>query len=162
MSRWARGWKLLPRECSELLGRRQLGLWEAGLPGRAPGLPTGPQLPGMLWRHAWAPDLLLLKLPGRRLRLHGWEGLLHSWPRSPLHVWRDGLQQPLPLLLLRMAPRHVQLPRRLRALLRLHYCTALHLQVQRHLLGRDACWRELRVHPMRRHGDLHHVRGPGG
>ena len=57
------------------------------------------------------------------------------------------------MLLLGVAPRHVQLPRRLRAVLRLH------LQLW-HLLLRIAPWRELEVHALRSHGDMRHVTGP--
>ena len=68
MGRWTRGWKL-PKVCTQLLERFQLGWWEAGLPGWCPRLPVGPELPGMLQRHAWPSALLLLKLPGSRLPL---------------------------------------------------------------------------------------------
>ena len=68
MGRRTRGRKL-PKGCTRLLERLQLGRWKAGLPGRGPRLPTGPKLPGMLRWHARPCALLLLKLPGSRLPL---------------------------------------------------------------------------------------------
>ncbi len=89
MRRRARGWNL-PGRCAQLLEGRQLGLWEAGLPSRAPRLPSGPELPGMLRRHSRPSALLLLKLPRSRLHLHlrvaCKEGLLQDRPRAKLHM----------------------------------------------------------------------------
>ena len=51
------------------------------------------------------------------------------------------------MLLLGMFPWHVQLPGRLRALLRMQCANALHLQL-RHLLLRVASWRELELHAL--------------
>lgn len=159
MGRWCRwaDWKL-PGRSAQLLVRRQLGWRKAGLPSRAPRLPAGPELPGMLRQHAQPSALLLLSVPGSRLHLQrviGWEGLLQTRPRAHLHLGLGCLQLLLPLLLLRMNPRHVQLPRPLRALLLLHPSIALHLLWR--LLQRVASWHKLKVHPLRSHGDMHHM-----